>query len=135
IGVDAMSTTSSTRSPRTRTRGGGGRTGLVGAAVTTRMVAMRAFAQGRGKCALVRFPAHDAVDDGHARTSGDRHHPHPVNGRGPEGQLRAPRRADGRRADGLRSVDPLPAPRPDTARLDGPGSVRALRRPRVDAPL
>ena len=38
-----------------------------------------------------------------------RHHPHPVHRRGPAGQQRPPGRPDGRGADGLRAVDPLPA--------------------------
>src|SRR6266436_6768563 len=53
IGVDAFRTTSSTRSPRTSTRGGVARTGLIRAAVTTPMVAMPPFAQGREAGALV----------------------------------------------------------------------------------
>ena len=57
IGTDAISTTSSTRSPSTSTRAGVERTGLVGAAaVTMRMVAMRAPRQGRHRRCIGTMP-------------------------------------------------------------------------------
>src|SRR4051812_9733390 len=61
------------------------------------------------------------------------HHPHALDGRRAEGELRAPRHADGAGAAGLRPLRARDAPRPDAPPLAGPRPLRALLRPRVDA--
>ena len=75
-------------------------------------------------------------DPGHGpRPAVHRHDPDALHRRRPEGELRAPGGPDGRGPDGLRPVDPLPAPRPDAARLAEPRPVRAERRAREHAAL
>src|SRR4051812_38706038 len=65
----------------------------------------------------------------------DRHDPDALHRWRPAGKLGPPRRPDGRGADGLHALDPLPATRPEPPVLARPRPVRAERRPRVDAPL
>ena len=63
------------------------------------------------------------------------HDPHPFDGRRPAGELRPPGDADGAGADRLPALHAGDEARPGAARLAGPRPLRALLRPRVDAPL
>ena len=105
--------------------------------------------RGHGACWIAGHHAHgsdvvpsvlgralvDVRPDPRPRPARDQHDPDAVDRRRPEGELRPPRRADGRGADGVCPVDPLPAPRPDAPGLAGPRPLRPVRGPRVDAPV
>ena len=65
---------------------------------------------------------------GPARSARGRHHPDPLDRRRPAGELRAPGRADGHGADGLRAVDPPPPPRADEPGT-GPTATGSCCRP------
>ena len=62
---------------------------------------------------------------------GHQHHPWPGHGHAPGRQERPPRHRHGPGAAGPRAVDPHHALRPRAAALAGPGSVRAVVRPRL----
>ncbi len=62
-------------------------------------------------------------------------HSVPGDGRGREGQVRPSRHAHGHGRRGDRAVPTLPALRPGTPRLAGPGPLPAVGRPRLDAAL
>ena len=62
-------------------------------------------------------------------------HPHAVDGRRAEGELRAPRHADGPGPRGLCALHAHHAPQPGQRRLARPRPLRPVRRPRLDAPL
>ena len=62
--------------------------------------------------------------------SGDRHDPHPVDRRGPAGELRTPRRPDGRRPDGVRALDAFLRTRPDAPCVAGSRPLRPVGRAR-----
>ena len=76
-------------------------------------------------------------DDRHRdpRPPRDRHDPDALDRRRPAGELRPPGCPDGRRADGLHALDPLPPPRPDAPGLARPRPLRPERRSRLDAPV
>ena len=61
------------------------------------------------------------------------HHPHAGDGRGAEGELRAPRCADGPRPGRVHALEPVPQLRPGRPAVAEPRPVRAVQRPRVDA--
>ena len=81
-----------------------------------------------------RVPPMAAADD-RPRPPRDRHDPHPVDRRGPAGELRTPRRPDGRRPDGVRALDAFPPTRPDAPCVAGSRPLRPVGRARLDAPL
>ena len=148
-------TTSSTRSPSTTMRAGPGwRDGTGGRVGEGAGRAASAWAPRIGAHAPVRsarvadrptmalhlparagVPPDDRCRDARPRPPRDRHDPDPLDGRRPAGEFRAPGRPDGRGADGLHAVDPVPAPRPDEPGMAGPRPLRALRRPRQHAAL
>src|SRR5204862_162747 len=61
------------------------------------------------------------------------HHPHPVHGRRPAGQLRPPRHPHGAGPPRLRPLAGDPHLRPERSELAESGSLRPVRRPRVHA--
>ena len=146
-------TASSTRSPRTTTRGGAGRDAAAaadGKRPGARPEDTRGRARRRGRsrptpatCGAASTRARPAYEMQSAMTTAtrdprparDRHDPDPLDRRRPEGELRPSGRPDGRGADGLHALDALPAPRPDPPGLAGPRPVRPERRPRLDAPV
>ena len=77
----------------------------------------------------------DPGDGDHARRAVRQHHPHALDGRGPEGQLRPPRHADGARAGGLPALHARDAPLAGAPGLACARPLRAVGRPRVDAPV
>ena len=82
----------------------------------------------------------DSVANAHggsrgARAARHQRHPRAGDGRRPEGQLRPPRHADGARAARARAVHAHHEVRRERAGLAGPRPLRALGRPRVDAPV
>ncbi len=89
------------------------------------------------RAAPARAPPETANDPRHGppRSARGRHHPHPLDRWRPAGELRAPRRTDGRRADDVRPVDPPSPPLAAEPGLAQPGPLRAVGRPRVDAPV
>ena len=80
-----------------------------------------------------RAPA-DEPDASHRRAR-DQHDPHALDGRGPGGQLRPPRHADGAGAGRLHAVAAVPALRSGRPDLAEPRPLRALVGPRLDAAL
>ena len=89
------------------------------------------------RAAPARAPPETANDPRHGppRSARGRHHPHPLDRWRPAGELRAPRRTDGRRADDVRPVDPPSPPLAAEPGLAQPGPLRAVGRSRVDAPV
>ena len=69
------------------------------------------------------------------RPDRDRYHPDARHRWRPAGEQRPSGRADGRRADGLRALDALPAPRAHAPRLVRSRPVRAVGRSREHAPV
>lgn len=59
-------------------------------------------------CRSFRKFSGDTLDTFSTRSTLHQHHPHTLHGCGPEGKIRTPRLADGRRPDGLCPLDPLP---------------------------
>src|SRR5579885_1831015 len=76
-------------------------------------------------------------DDGSVETRSAMHQldSRTCNRRGPEGQQRASRDADGYGARGLRAVDAFSAPQPAQPEMVRPRPVRSFRGPRLDAAL
>ena len=74
------------------------------------------------RCAIARPARHQ-----HDPDAGDR--------RRPEGELRAPGRAHGRRTDGVHALDKVPPPCADAPRLARSRPLRPFGRARLDAPL
>ncbi len=86
--------------------------------------------------ALPHAPTPELPDDrrdARPRPPRHRHDPDALDRWRPAGELGAPGRPDGRRADGLRPLDALPPPRADPPGLAGPRPLRPQRRPRQHA--
>ena len=86
--------------------------------------------------ALPHAPTPELPDDrrdARPRPPRHRHDPDALDRWRPAGELGAPGRPDGRRADGLRPLDALPPPRPDPPGLARPRPLRPQRRPRQHA--
>src|SRR5687768_15256456 len=75
-----------------------------------------------------------AHDDGH-RYPQHQHHSHAFDGRGPAGQLRASRNADGPGAGCVHTVAAASQVRPGRSHLAGSRSLRAVGGARIDAAL
>ena len=83
---------------------------------------------------IVADGSHSRAADGHRRAL-HQHDPDALDGRDPEGELRAPGHADGARPARLRALAALPALRPRGPDLAQPRPLRALGGPRLDAAL
>ena len=88
----------------------------------------------RGSCGIALGWRDRTESQGH-RPALHQHDPHAVDRRDPEGELGAPRDADGAGPGRLHALAALPALRPRRPDLAQPRPLRALRRPRLDAAL